>query len=75
MKNSVRIALAVVAVAGVGAVVMKQRERAAVPTAVPVKLPLSCRIRRHVWTAPKNSYENPTRRTCQKCQTIDLPMP
>ena len=75
MKKSVRIALAVLAVVGVGAVVVKSREKAAIPTAIPVKLPLTCRLRGHVWKSEKNSYSSPTRKTCRKCQLIDLPMP
>lgn len=75
MRKSLRIVLAALAVVGVGAVVMKQREQAAIPTAVPAKLPLTCRLRGHVWKSTPNSYETPTRRTCPKCQQIDLPMP
>lgn len=75
MKKSVRIVLTVLAVAGLGAVVVKRRERAAVPTAVAAKLPLSCRLRGHVWKSPQNNYQTPTRKTCSKCQRIELPMP
>lgn len=79
MSKSVRIALAVVGGLGVAAVVA---QRAGLVGGTPgprtgasAQLPLSCRLKGHVWKSPGNNTQTPTRRTCQKCQRIDLPMP
>lgn len=38
-------------------------------------LPLACRLKGHTWRSSGNNTQTPTRKTCPKCQTIDLPMP
>ena len=79
MSKTLRIALTVLGVAGVAAAVA---QRAGVlgrepgpRSGVTGGLPLSCRLKGHTWRTPGNNTQTPTRKTCQKCQTIDLPMP
>ncbi|QCX27600.1 hypothetical protein [Nocardioides jishulii] len=79
MSKTLRIALTVLGAAGVAAAVAKRAGVLGGPTGpksgVVVGLPLSCRLKGHTWRTPANNTQTPTRKTCQKCQTIDLPMP
>lgn len=78
MSKTVRIVVAALGVAGVTAVATRKAglwgggSGGASPAAA---LPLSCRLRGHTWKTAGKVGQAPTRRTCQKCQRIDLPMP
>lgn len=78
MSKLVRVVLVALVVAGV----VEGARRTGViggggqiPTGAAPSLPLSCRLRGHGWKMPSNNTQTPTRRTCQKCQRIDVPMP
>lgn len=78
MSKPVRIALAVLGGLGVAAFVARRAGMlgdGGPKSGASASLPLSCRLRGHTWKAPANNTQTPTRRTCQKCQRIDLPMP
>lgn len=79
MNKPLRLVLALIGAAGVGVVVA---QRLGVvggdpgpKTGATTTLPLSCRLRGHGWKTPANNTQTPTRRTCQRCQRIDVPMP
>ena len=78
MSKPVRVVLVALAVLGV---VEGARRQGLVGGGKPIaigataSLPLTCRLRGHGWKMPSNSTQTPTRRTCQKCQRIDVPMP
>ncbi|WP_166392347.1 hypothetical protein [Nocardioides ochotonae] len=38
-------------------------------------LPLSCRLRGHGWRMPRTNSQAPIRRTCRRCDQIDVPTP
>lgn len=79
MSKPVRVVLVVLAVLGVVAGARRAGvlggNATSIPTGVQATLPLSCRLRGHGWKMPANNTQTPTRRTCQKCQRIDVPMP
>ncbi len=79
MNKSLRVVLALVGAAGVAAVVARRLGVIGGPSGpkagVERTLPLSCRLRGHGWRTPANNTQTPTRRTCQRCQRIDVPMP
>ena len=79
MTKPVRVALVTLGVVGAAAVAARRAGMIGggpqVVTGPTVSLPLLCRLRGHGWRMPKNNTQTPTRRTCQKCQTIDVPMP
>ena len=82
MSKSTRIVLTVlgaVGLAGAGAGVARYVGLIGDPpgprTGAAVTLPLSCRVQGHGWRMPRNSTQTPTRRTCARCQRIDLPLP
>lgn len=79
MSKSVRVILALLGAAGVAALIAQRLGvigGAPGPKAGAAQaLPLTCRLRGHGWRTPANNTQTPTRRTCQKCQRIDVPMP
>ena len=38
-------------------------------------LPLTCRLRGHGWRVPRSNSQAPIRRTCSRCDQIDVPTP
>lgn len=79
MNKPVRVALTLLGVAGVVALVAQRLGvlggGTGPRTGIQTQLPLACRLRGHGWRTPANNTQTPTRRTCQKSQRIDVPMP
>lgn len=77
MSKTVRVVVAVLGVLGVAAATRKAGMWGDNSSGAGVSgvLPLSCRLRGHTWKSSGRLGQAPTRRTCAKCQRIDLPMP
>ncbi len=77
MSTPVRRTVLAVSIVAVLATVVGLARRArstAIPQAVTVTLPLRCRLAGHGWKRPKPGAL-PARRTCKRCEALELPTP
>ena len=61
-----------------GALVLVARQAGlvgAVPGSRAAGLPLTCRLQGHGWRMPRNHTQQPIRRTCARCDQLDLALP
>lgn len=79
MSKTIRVVVVALGLTGVAAVAARKAgmwgDNSSGSGANSAALPLTCRLRGHGWKTSGTVGQAPTRRTCQKCQRIDLPMP
>lgn len=72
------ITRSLVAVGVLGALALGARQLGligAVPGSRATALPLSCRIKGHGWRMPRNNTQQPIRRTCARCDQVEVALP
>ncbi|MBM9459204.1 hypothetical protein JK386_04765 [Nocardioides sp. zg-536] len=76
MSRPLRPVLIALGVLGLGAAAgYGYMQRPAIKPTAYGALPLACRLRGHGWRKPPAPGQPPLRRTCRRCQTIDVPVP
>ncbi|NPC98377.1 hypothetical protein [Nocardioides sp. zg-DK7169] len=72
------ITRSLVAVGALGALALAASRLGLIGSGAPTPagvLPLTCRLRGHGWRVPRTNSQTPIRRTCSRCEQVDLPLP